>query len=184
LTDGSAAWAEHHDDWLQVRGNPMRALIAILVLSALAGCASTSKMMVGEARPAISPEQVRIYSQPPPRYQEIAVLETQSGGFTYGEQSKMDEVLANLRKSAAELGANGVLIEGHGNAYSGSSVGVGVGRENWGSSSSTGVGVGFSISPSPKHARAVAIWVDPADVPTYSPPVPQQPTPPSTPAKP
>ena len=45
----------------------------------------------------ITPEQVRIYNQAPPHYEEIAVLETQSGGFTYGEQNKMDEVLANLR---------------------------------------------------------------------------------------
>ena len=158
----------------------MRSAMPFLLVALLAGCASTSKMMVGEARAPTTPDQVRIYSQPPPRYQEIAVLETQSGGFTYGEQAKMDEVLANLRKSAAELGANGVLIEGHGNVASGSGVGVGVGKENWGGSSSTGVGVGFSLSPSPKHARAVAIWVDPADA-TYAPPVPEQPVPPAAP---
>lgn len=159
----------------------MRSAMPFLLLALLAGCASTSKMMVGESRPPISPDQVRVYSQPPARYQEIAVLETQSGGFTYGEQNKMDEVLANLRKSAAELGANGVLIEGHGNVHSGSGVGVGVGRENWGGSSSTGVGVGFSISPSPKHARAVAIWVDPADASASSLPLPQPPAAPSVP---
>jgi hypothetical protein len=154
----------------------MRPWTPLLLMILLAGCASTSKMMVGEARPPIAPDQVRIYSQAPAHYQEIAVLETQSGGFTYGEQAKMDQVLANLRKSAAELGANGVLIEAHGNAYGGSSVGVGVGSENWGGSSSTGVGVGVNIAPSPKHARAVAIWVDPAEAQPYSPPAPQPPS--------
>lgn len=139
----------------------MRTIIAGLMLALLAACASTSQVMVGQARPPISPDQVRIYNQPPPHYQEVALLETQSGGFTYGEQNKMDEVLANLRKSAAALGANGVVLEGHGNAYSGGNVGVGVGRSSYGGSSSTGVGVGVNISPSPKHARAMAIWVDP-----------------------
>jgi hypothetical protein len=139
----------------------MRTIIAVLMLALLAACASTSQVMVGQARPPISPDQVRIYNQPPPHYQEVALLETQSGGFTYGEQNKMDEVLANLRKSAAALGANGVVLEGHGNAYSGGNVGVGVGRSSYGGSSSTGVGVGVNISPSPKHARAMAIWVDP-----------------------
>jgi hypothetical protein len=155
----------------------MRTMTATLLLALLAGCASTSQVMVGQARAPITPEQVRIYNQAPPHYEEIAVLETQSGGFTYGEQNKMDEVLANLRKSAAALGANGVLLEGHGNVYSGSGVGVGVGKENYGGSSSTGVGVGFSISPSPKHARAVAIWVDPnaPNMPSAETPTPSRP---------
>ena len=161
----------------------MRTLLLTVLLAALAACASTSKVMIGQARAPTTPDQVRIYSQPPPHYQEIAVLDTQSGGFTYGEQNKMDEVLANLRKSAAELGANGVLLEGHGNAYSGSGVGVGVGKENYGGSSSSAVGVGFSISPSPKHARAVAIWVDPADTTPFTPTTPTTPTTPE-PAKP
>jgi len=131
----------------------------------LSGCASTSKVMIGHARPPIAPDQVRIYVQPPARYQEIALLETHSGGFTYGEQHKMDEVLANLKKTAAALGANGVFLESQGNAYNGSSVGVGVGvgGTNYGGHTSTGVGVGFNISPSPKYASATAIWVDPAD---------------------
>jgi hypothetical protein len=139
----------------------MRSGLPLLLLALLAGCASTSQVMVGQARPPITPDQVRIYNQPPPHYEEVAMLETQSGGFTYGEQKKMDEVLANLRKSAAALGANGVLLQGHGNAYSGGGVGVGVGGTNYGGHSSTGVGVGFNISPSPKHASAMAIWVDP-----------------------
>lgn len=129
----------------------------------LSGCASTSKVMIGHARPPIAPEQVQIYVQPPARYQEIALLETHSGGFTYGEQHKMDEVLGNLKKTAAALGANGVLLESQGNAYNGSSVGVGVGGTNYGGHTSTGVGVGFNISPSPKYASATAIWIDPAD---------------------
>ena len=73
---------------------------ASLLLAAvlLAGCASTSRVMISPARPALAPEQVRVYFDPPPgRYVEIALLETASGPLTYGEQNKLDSVLAKLR---------------------------------------------------------------------------------------
>ena len=123
---------------------------------AASGCASTSKVMLGAARPAIAPEQVRVYFAPPPgRYEEIAMLETSSGGFTYGEQNKMDAVIGKLRVAAAELGANGVLFQGSEQGYGGSRVGVGVG----GGSHHVGGGIGVSISPTPKHARGIAVYV-------------------------
>src|SRR5213076_758522 len=89
-----------------------------------AGCADTSQVMIGSAYPPIAPEQVHIYYQPPAHYREVALLETHSGSFTYGEQHKMDAVLNNLRTQAAKLGANGVLFEGTANGYGGSNVGL------------------------------------------------------------
>ena len=135
------------------------ALLGLALLSA--GCASTSKVMLGPARPAIAPEQVRVYFAPPPSsYVEIALLETSSGGFTYGEQNKMNAVLDKLRVEAAKLGANGVLFQGTEQGYSGgSSVGVGVGGGRFGGRSHVGGGVGVSISPTPKYARGVAIYL-------------------------
>ena len=146
----------------------------------LAGCESTSQVMLGPAYPPTTPDQVHIYYQPPAQYREVALLETHSASFTYGEQHKMDAVLNNLRTQAAKLGANGVLLEGTGNGYGGSNVGVGVGGENYGSNSSVGVGVGFSISPTQKYAHGMAIYVtDPTPAP---PPPPAQPQPPPAPA--
>ena len=129
---------------------------------AVAGCASTSKVMLGAARPAIAPEQVRVYFAPPPgRYEEIALLETSSGGLTYGEQNKTDAVIANLRREAASLGANGVLLTGTAQGYPGGGVNVGLGAGRIGGHTSVGGGVGVDISPTQKHARAVAILVTP-----------------------
>ena len=137
-----------------------------LALAVTAGCNSTSRYMIGEARPAVAPEQVQVYFAPPPgRYEEIAVLETSSGSFTYGEQNKMDEVVGKLRVAAAELGANGVLFQDSVQGYGGSSVGVGVGGGRFGGSSHVGGGVGISVSPSRKHARGIAVYVlDPPPV--------------------
>ncbi|MGQ4660505.1 hypothetical protein [Lysobacter sp. F6437] len=141
------------------------ALVLGLALAAV-GCASTSKVMIGAARPAIAPEQVMVYFSPPPgRYDEIAMLETSSGGLTYGEQNKMDEVIGKLRTAAAGLGANGVLFEGSASGYGGSNVGVGIGGGRFGGSSHVGGGIGVSITPTPKHARGIAIHV-------YDPPAP------------
>jgi hypothetical protein len=140
-------------------------LIASLALLLLAGCASTSRVMIGHARPAIAPEQVRIYTTAPARYQEIALLQTQSGAFTYGEQNKMNSVLAKLRKAAAELGANGVLLTGQGNEGRAGGVGIGVGGGRFGGHTHVGGGVGVDISPAQKHASAVAIYVEPGDTP-------------------
>ena len=152
----------------------LRALAFALLAVALAlsvGCASTSKVMLGQPRPAIAPEQVRVYYAPPPgRYVEIALLETSSGGFTYGEQNKMDSVIGKLRVEAARLGANGVLVQDTASGYGGSSVGVGVGGGSFGRRSHIGGGVGVSISPTPKYARAIAIHVDNPPVGPYVPP--------------
>ena len=139
--------------------NPRLPSLSIAAALVLAGCASTSRVMLGPTYPPLAPEQVRVYYQPPPRYREVALLETDSGAFTYGEQNKMDSVLLKLRSEAARLGANGVLFQGVENGYGGSGVGVGIGGGHFGGHSSFGGGVGVNLSPSQKHARGMAIYV-------------------------
>src|SRR3546814_8520257 len=91
----------------------MRLFLTVLLGLALSACA-TSALVTGTPRPPIDRSQVRIYFQAPPGdYEENARLETSSGAFTYGEQNKMDSVVAKLRKDADRLGANGVRAEEH-----------------------------------------------------------------------
>ncbi|MFC7302176.1 hypothetical protein [Cognatiluteimonas weifangensis] len=141
---------------------PIPLLSAVLALALLGGCASTSRVMLASPRPALAPEQVRVYFTPPPgRYQEIALLETASGPFTYGEQNKLDEVIAKLRAEAARLGANGVLVQDTSSGYRSGGVNVGVGGGRIGGHSHVGGGVGVDISPTRKHAAAIAIYTGP-----------------------
>lgn len=151
----------------------MQAAMVLCMALMASGCASTSKVMLGPARPAIAPQQVQVYYTPPPgRYDEIAILETSSGGFTYGEQNKMNAVIGKLRTAAAELGANGVLFQGTAEGYSGSNIGVGVGGGSFGGRSYTSGGVGVNISPSPKHGAGIAIYVhEPTQPANAAPPV-------------
>ncbi|HIY70518.1 MAG TPA: hypothetical protein H9827_03530 [Candidatus Luteimonas excrementigallinarum] len=143
----------------------VRLLTLLLAALVLAGCAS-SHMITGTPRPPIDPAQVRIYHGPPPgAYEEIAVLQTRSGALTYGEQNKIDSVLRKLREEAASLGANGVLLEGTADGYSGGGMSVGAGGGRIGGRGYGGIGVGVNISPTQVHATGIAIHVPdpPAD---------------------
>ncbi len=148
----------------------LRILTAALLALTLAACA-TSHIMTGQARAPIDPAQVRVYFDPPPAgYEEIALLETRSGAFTYGEQNKSDQVIEKLRIEAAKLGANGVLFQGTSDSWGGSGVSVGAGGGRYGGSSFSSGGIGVSISPTQKYARGVAIFV--ANPPPMNAPAP------------
>jgi len=149
----------------------MRILTALLLAATLAACAS-GHLLTGTPRPPIDAAQVRVYFAPPPNgYEEIALLESNSGAFTYGEQNKMDSVIGKLRVEAAKLGANGVLFQGTDEGYGGSGVSVGAGGGRIGGNSFSSGGVGVSISPRQKFARGLAIYV-------ANPPPVQAPAPP------
>lgn len=162
---------------------PALTLLTSTVLALfLVACSSNSQLITGTARPPIDPSQVRVYFSPPPGgFEEIAQLETASGSFTYGEQNKMNSVIAHLREEAAKLGANGVLFVGSENSYGNSSVGVGAGGGNYGGSGFSSGGVGVSISPTKKFARGVAIYVPNPPPEAPAPAMPPQPQPQPTP---
>jgi hypothetical protein len=153
---------------------PIRTILAALFAVALAACAS-SHVLTGNPRPPIDPSQVRIYYGPPPGgYEEIALLETSSGAFTYGDQNKTDSIMSKLRAEAAKLGANGVLFQGTADDYGGGGASVGVGGGRVGGSSFSSAGVGVNISPRQKHARGIAVYV-PNPPPEQTPPPPPPP---------
>ena len=137
-----------------------RAGITLLVALALTACA-TSHVMIGQARPPISPEEVQIYTRPPDApFEEIARLQTSSGGsFSFTAQGKTDAVIKRLKTEAAKLGANGVLLEGMTDRASGS-IGTGGGTESYSGRSSVGGGVGINLGMSQKVGGGVAIYVE------------------------
>jgi hypothetical protein len=134
-------------------------LSSVLAAALLAACAS-SHVMIGKARPPISPDQVQIYTRPPTvPYEEIARLETSSqGSFSFTAQGKTDAVIKRLKEEAAKLGANGVLLEGIGDQASGS-VGTGGGSTSYSRGSSVGGGVGIGVGLTKKVGGGTAIYV-------------------------
>lgn len=150
---------------------------AFLAVLALAGCAGTSKVMLGQARPAIDPADVQIYSVPPPGSRDIAQLEA-SSAVGFGTQGQTDAAVERLKREAAALGANGVVLMGVGS--SGSPVGMSVGAGSYGRHSAGGLSVG--IPTTQKKAAGIAIWVPPGAVQEPQ-AIPPQPSPPVEPGR-
>lgn len=84
---------------------------ALLVLACVATGCSTASVVVGNQRPKTRPEDVKIYIHPPKAYEEIALMQSDSmWSFALGNQGRYDAVLNRMRKRAADLGANGILL--------------------------------------------------------------------------
>ena len=90
-----------------------RTVAIVLAAALVAGCAGSSKVMLGQARAPIDPAQVQIYRTPPAGSQEIAQLESKSA-VGFGTQGQTDAAVARLKREAAALGANGVVLLGVG----------------------------------------------------------------------
>lgn len=116
-----------------------RMITALALAVLLAGCA-TSSVIVGKVRPPIAPAQVKIYLNPPLKFEEIALLETSSSAsWSFTDQGKMDTVMARMKEQAAKLGANGVLLRGTGERPSG-----GISTGTFGGNAALGVTFGLT----------------------------------------
>jgi hypothetical protein len=131
-------------------------LIGMVLL--LGGCAS-SHVMIGEARPAISPDQVKLYLHPPEKYEEIAIIDASSRrSIVFTDQQKMNKVIARLKEEAAKVGANGILIQGTGDEQAGE-VSTGAGTGTVSGHSAYGTGIGVSADRIMKTGQGIAIYV-------------------------
>ncbi len=138
-----------------------RVAVALTMIIALAACASSRYMLTGIARPPTSPSDVKIYSQSPPAYQEIAVIDASSKSmFAPGGQEAMDKVVARLKARAAQLGANGLILEGFSDDED-LSLGGGVGSDSYSRRSSISLGAGASLGVFKKTGQGLAIYVVP-----------------------
>src|SRR5690349_1117867 len=91
-------------------------LLALIVL-AIAACASGSAIVTGTRRDPVEPETVKIYLEPPTDFEVIGLVNASSdAGWT--AQGSLDYAIKELKKQAAKLGANGVLIVSSGETTS------------------------------------------------------------------
>jgi hypothetical protein len=133
--------------------------MSLAAMALLTACSTSSHVLVGTPRPPISPDSVRVYMQPPPKYEQIAAINANSkGSLAVTGQQNMDKAIARLKEEAAKLGPNGVLLQGVQDTQSGS-IGTGVGSSSYGPGSSVGVGVGGSFGIYSKAVQGLAIYV-------------------------
>ena len=82
---------------------------AIVAMLGLTACAAGSAVVTGQTRDPVAPDQVKIYLDPPAAFESIGLVSASSeAGWT--QQGSMDSAIAELKRQAAKLGANGVLI--------------------------------------------------------------------------
>jgi hypothetical protein len=137
--------------------------ITVIIALIATGCASfhSSHVLLGTARPAIDPSQVKIFLNPPQGAEEVAIVTADSrGSFRWSSQGTTDLALERLKKEAAGLGANGLTKLSIGEPWGAAPVvGTGV-AYGWGGYPA-GYGLGTSLAmPAPfKSATALAIRV-------------------------
>ncbi len=93
--------------------------IAILAFLAatLTACNTTTHVLIGQKRPPILPGQVKLYTVPPKRFEQVAMVDANSvNTFRLTQQGAMDATMARLKQAAASLGANGILLANVGSA--------------------------------------------------------------------
>lgn len=88
----------------------MRPISLLLAIVCLTGCASGSSIVVGEARPPIEDwESVTITNEMPEGAKTIALVKASSdAGWT--EQGSINYAIEELKRQAAKVGANTVVI--------------------------------------------------------------------------
>lgn len=87
---------------------------ALLLLAstvfAITGCASDSSIVTGAKRTPIPPEQVTLYLEQPADFEIIGPVSASSGA-RWSEQRSVEYAIKELKKQAANLGANGLLLD-------------------------------------------------------------------------
>jgi hypothetical protein len=134
-------------------------VICAFLTSTLLACATSSQMLTGAPRSPISPAAVRVYTQAPESFEEIAVLTASRKSVSRaGGERAIVKMIAAMRAQAADLGANGLLLEDFSDSGS-IALATGVGSQAYTHNASIDVGVGGSLGLTKKIAQARAIFV-------------------------
>ena len=134
--------------------NKMKLFTLLLVL-VLSSCAITNEtsLVVGTPRAETSSDRIKLYTKPPAKYEEIAIISADAAHDFMSKQSLQNIAIENLKKEAAKVGANGILLDNVGSFSTGAS---GIVTAVPGSPV---VGVGSMNNRTGKQASGKAIYV-------------------------
>ena len=92
-------------------------LYLLLSLLLTKACYPVSHIIIGETQPPIDYANVKIYADYPDNYEKIAIIESGSDlalkdfSIEFTHQQKTNKALERLKKEAALLGANGLVLQ-------------------------------------------------------------------------
>ena len=100
-------------------------ILTVLFLLFVFSCASGTALVTGTKRPATTPDAVVVYTEAPEKYEVIGIV-TASSDAGWTAQGSLDYAIAELKKQAAKIGANGIILESVGTSNSGGVISYGV----------------------------------------------------------
>ena len=138
---------------MKTPGSKAFALVAILI----GGCVITrgSHVLVGTPRAPTSPAEVKLYTTLPAQYEQIAIISATAAHDFVTDQKLTDAAIDRLKREAAKVGANGILLNGVGNYQIGSSGVVIIPNTAGGA----GTGTVVANTRTGKEAEGIAIFV-------------------------
>jgi hypothetical protein len=135
-------------------------ILLLAPILALVACTTSSQTLTGAPRAPLSAGDVKVYTQAPQSFEEIAVLRASRESVSAaGGERAIDRMIEAMKWQAAELGANGLLLEelGDSNAIA---LGTGIGTQTYTHNGSVNLGVGGFLGLVKKSASGRAIFVD------------------------
>lgn len=95
----------------------MKQLIILCMTLFLVGCTTGSALVTGVKRDPVDPSQVTIYrSAPDTKFEHIGIVKSEAEEM-FSQQEALDRAVEELKKQAAKIGANGVILSGMGEKY-------------------------------------------------------------------
>lgn len=89
------------------------------------GLCQRNCLITGTQRSATNADEVVIYTEAPEKYEVIGIV-TASSDFGWTEQGDLNYAVAELKKQAAKIGANGIILESVSSTNSGGVISYGV----------------------------------------------------------
>ena len=93
-----------------MKKNTIFILAFSLISFIISSCASGTALVTGTQHPETSPESVILYTEPPANYKVIGIV-TASSDSGWTDQGSLEYALKEIKKQAAKIGANGILLE-------------------------------------------------------------------------
>ncbi len=134
-----------------------RKVMLFVSAMALAGCTLSdgSNLVIGTPRAPTNPADVKIYTVLPAHYEKIAIVSAESRNDFASQQNLTDHAIEQLKKEAAKVGANGILLNGFGNYQVGSNGAIVIPRTG----GAPGLGYAATTASMGMQASGVAIYV-------------------------
>ena len=86
-------------------------LIVVALIIVANSCATGTALVTGIQRPATDPKSVVLYTETPNFEYEVIGIVTASSDAGWTEQEELNYAVEELKRQAAKIGANGVILE-------------------------------------------------------------------------